>query len=169
MTTEEAIQQIQRLKVENCFEPMQVMAASFGLPLAFVCAVASRETNCRNELGDYRGGVYHGIGVMQIDIQHRIARVAEENGLWRSQPELLINVGCQILKAGEIAAQAHQISSGDDALRFAAAAYNCGLFNAIRGHEEGDVDLHTTGHDYGHDVVIDRMPAFAEALSRILA
>lgn len=165
MTVDEARQQIEQLKAENCLEPMQAAAKRHQLPLAFVCAIASRETNCHNELGDYRGGVYHGIGVMQIDIQHKIARVAEEGGLWRSQPGLLIDVGCGILAGGLVAANVHAGLSGDDALRFAAAAYNAGVGAALRGHQAGDVDIYTTGGSYGCNVVFERMPAFAETLA----
>lgn len=165
MTVDEARQQIDQLKAENCFEPMQIAAKRHALPLAFVCAIASRETNCRNEMGDYRGGVYHGVGVMQIDMQHKIARVAEEGGLWRSQPGLLIDVGCGILAGGLVAANVHAGLGGDDALRFAAAAYNAGIGAAMWGHREDNVDAYTTGHDYGHDVVFERMPAFAGVLT----
>jgi hypothetical protein len=36
----------------------------------------------------------------------------------------------------------------EDLTRFAVAAYNAGSDGALRGYRAGDVDQHTTGHDY---------------------
>lgn len=164
MNKKPAQEQIARLKIQGCWDAIEASAGKHNLPLAFVCAICSRETNCDNKLGDFRGGVYHGVGVMQIDIQHEIARVAIADRTWKEHPEPLIEFGCALL-----ATTLRQIKTHDPALneegwlKFTAAAYNAGWGGAIRGHNEGDCDRYTTGHNYGHDV-LQRMDAFQRAL-----
>ena len=48
-----------------------------NFPPTFFMAIASRETNCINELGDFQHGEFHGVGIIQIDIQH--SRVVGDN------------------------------------------------------------------------------------------
>lgn len=43
-------------------------AQAHGFPVEFLLGIASRETNIRNIKGDERNGIYHGYGIMQIDI-----------------------------------------------------------------------------------------------------
>lgn len=166
MTKELAIIEVRRLIEQNCFDPMRKAAFVTGFPLSFVCAIASRETNCRNELGDYRDGEHHGVGVMQIDIQHPIARTMRDNGEWRTNPAPLIDYGCGILE-GNIASCRFGLTYLQK-LKIAAAGYNCGFMNALKGHEEGDCDRYTTGGDYGEDV-ISRMEAFCQAIAEVSA
>lgn len=164
MTERIAQLQLFTLKHDGCFEPMKEAAAKHGLPLAFVCAIASRETNCHNILGDFREGGYHGVGVMQIDIQHDIAREAVASGSWKYHPAPLIEFGCSLLAANRGRAYDDLRLAGDSLLRFTAAAYNAGYGGAERGHGEGgDCDRFTTGHDYGRDVM-SRMAVFEKVL-----
>ena len=46
----------------------------------------------------------------------------------------------------------------------AASGYNCGIDAAITGAQHGDSDKHTTGKDYGRDVVT-RMAIFEELIA----
>ena len=144
---------------------LETAAAAHGLPAAYVFAVASRETNCHNILGDFQGGQFHGVGIMQIDIQHQIARDARDNGSWKTHPEPLLAFGAKLLH-DNIAQAAHRFPNFTPTqhLKIAASGYNAGMGGAISGAVHGDSDLHTTGHDYGRDVMA-RMGIFEELIS----
>lgn len=166
MTTRLAQEQIARLKVQKTWGGIEASAAKHHLPLAFVCAICSRETNCDNKLGDFRGNLYHGVGVMQIDIQHAIAREAIVDGTWKLHPEPLIEFGCGLLDDTLVRIKSHTLGlTGWDYLKFTASAYNAGWGGAMRGHDEGDCDKFTTGHNYGHDVM-ERMVCFEAAIEK---
>ena len=47
------------------------IATSAGFPVEFVLAIASRETNMLNIKGDFHDGIYHGFGIMQVDVGDR--------------------------------------------------------------------------------------------------
>jgi hypothetical protein len=144
-------------------------ATVHGLNRSFVYAICSRETNCVNMLGDFQGGEYHGVGVMQIDIQHDIARKARDDGSWETNPEPLIEFGCALLATNW--ARVREELPGllgllpDVQLKVAASGYNCGITRAISSVLNGDdSDAHTTGHDYGHDVIA-RMKIFDQLVT----
>ena len=88
----EVLKQFHRLQTTGFKDPLATAAAANGLPAPYVFAIASRETNCTNELGDKRGGEAHGVGIMQIDIQHKIARDARDDGSWQTKPQPLIDL-----------------------------------------------------------------------------
>src|SRR3982751_6113224 len=46
----------------------QNSASQHDFTVELLMAIASRETAMRNIKGDLRGGIYHGYGVMQVDI-----------------------------------------------------------------------------------------------------
>jgi hypothetical protein len=135
----------------------------FSEPYFF--AIASRETNCVNELGDPRNGEFHGVGIVQIDIQHPIARKARDSGSWKTNPDPLIDFGAQILQDNiQKSKQDFPNLNEQQQLKIAASGYNCGMVNAISGARHGDSDLHTTGRDYGRDVMT-REAIFAELIA----
>ncbi|MBS0227074.1 MAG: hypothetical protein JSS23_00070 [Proteobacteria bacterium] len=144
-----------------------ITAASLHhLPVAFVVAIASRETNCVNMLGDYQhtgpGGALeaHGVGIMQRDIQHADARAARDDGSWRTHPEVMIEADCLELAQALAAVKARFPNlSASDQLQVTADAYNSGQHNAFIGELAGNPDGRTTGHDYGADVM-RRMAVF---------
>jgi len=133
-------------------------ATRVSLPPGFVAAIASRETNLINELGDGN----HGVGLIQIDVRyHPIALYARDNGLWQSEPGPLIAFGCDFLNQNLY--RAKMTFPGltlSQYLKFTASAYNAGFGGASEGHADGNSDLHTTGGDYGADVM-DRYVIFA--------
>ena len=49
-------------------------------------------------------------------------------------------------------------------MKVAASGYNCGMTNAIAGAQHGDSDKHTTGKNYGRDVMT-RMAIFEELIA----
>lgn len=156
--------QLHRLKEDGLYEALHDGAIKHGLPFSYVLAIGSRETNLRNILGDCRGGQYHGIGLLQADIQHPEAKAARDDGTWKTHPEKLIDF-CLGLLAGNLAEVKRRWPqyAGAGWLKIAASSYNGGLGGAARGVAAGDSDKYTTGHDYGADV-IDRMILFDKIL-----
>ncbi|HWT06751.1 MAG TPA: hypothetical protein VN224_13400 [Xanthomonadales bacterium] len=135
-----------------------------NFPVEYFFAIASRETNCVNELGDDPGDGSgpHGVGIVQIDIQHDLARQARDSGTWKSNPDPLIAFGARMLASN--ISQAHQHFPNFDqhqVLKVAASGYNAGMGNAIAGAEEGDSDKRTAHHSYGADVM-SRMAIFQQ-------
>jgi soluble lytic murein transglycosylase-like protein len=132
---------------------IQQSAAKYHLAPAYVAAVMDRETGGHNIIGD--GG--HGHGLMQIDNRSFGPWLASNhNGL---DPATNIDKGCSLLRENLDAAAAHGLH-GDQALKFAASAYNAGLGGAEAGLRSGNSDARTTGHNYGADV-LNRMHRLA--------
>jgi len=157
--------QLQRLHATGFFDKLSAAAAINAFAPEFFFAIASRETNCVNELGDFQGGVYHGVGIVQIDVQHDVARQARDDGTWKTDPDPLIVFGASLL-ADNIrqSLAAFPAWTSDARLKVAASGYNCGMARAIAAAKDGDSDLRTTGHDYGKDVIA-RMAIFAALMA----
>jgi len=156
--------ELQRLHATGLDQKLTEQAEAHGLPPALLLGIASRETNCVNRLGDWQDGEAHGVGIVQIDIQHAAARQARDDGSWRTNPEPLIALGAQLLADNlRLVRQALPGASADEQLKIAASGYNCGIGGAIAGARKGDSDQGTTGRDYGADVMA-RMKVFAELM-----
>jgi hypothetical protein len=161
--------QLQRLRQTGFDLKLATQAGANGFPAEFLFAIASRETNCVNELGDFQKDGAHGVGIIQIDIQHPIALQARDDGTWASNPDPLIAFGAQLL-----ASNMHQATSifpgltTSQYLKIAASGYNCGMVNAIAGERNGDGDQHTTQGNYGADVMA-RMAVFQQLTAPALA
>jgi hypothetical protein len=121
-----------------------------GFDTEFLLAIASRETNIRNIKGDFRGGVYHGFGIMQVDI----GTDPEFCATWTpGHVEGSIQCGTKILGEKRDSLAANSITD----LKAIAAAYNAGARPVIQSVKSGlDPDRTTTGHDYGSDVIARR-------------
>ncbi len=121
-----------------------------GLPSGLLLAIASRETNCTDIVGD--GG--HGRGVFQIDDRAHASFLAEHpgpNGIPPLADAAAYAAG--ILTSG-LSAAAKLKLTGDSAIKFAAAAYNAGEGGATAGlRDHGDPDFRTAHSNYGDDVV----------------
>lgn len=160
ITPEEAQRELHRAKANGLYDLLHASAAAHGLDFALVLAVASRETNLVNELGDGQ----HGVGPMQLDVRSwPLAKRMRDDGTWRTHPGPLIDQCCALLAANIRWAQGY-VQAPDDAARMAAAAYNAGRSNALKGHQQGDCDRFTTGMDYGSDV-LKRRDVFAALLA----
>ena len=167
MATKHELQiELKRLHDTGFAEMLGRHANAHGFPIAYFYAIASRETNCVNELGDKQQGEFHGVGIVQIDVQHDIARQARDRGTWRTNPDPLIEFGAQVL-ANNIAAaeRAFPSFSEQQVLKIAASGYNAGITKAITDSKQGDSDRRTTGHDYGADVMA-RMAIFAQLIAQ---
>src|SRR2546421_1581939 len=159
------LNQLHSLRHTGFAEMLEQHAKDRGFPTPFFFAIASRETNCINMLGDFQHGEFHGVGIIQIDIQHPIARQARDSGSWKTDPDPLIKFGAQILADNiQRAKQAFPNLGTQQQMKVAASGYNCGMDRAITGANHGDSDRLTTGHDYGRDVMT-RMAIFDELIS----
>jgi hypothetical protein len=154
-TKNEILSQLHSLRHTGFAPKLEAQATAKNFPATYFFAIASRETNCINELGDHQHDGFHGVGIVQIDIQHPLARQARDSGSWKTNPDPLIEFGAQILKDNIAAAKAAFPNFGDDqVLKIAASGYNCGMTRAIEAARNGgDSDKPTTGHNYGRDVM----------------
>lgn len=123
---------------------------SRNLPAGLLLAIASRETNCVDKLGD--GG--HGRGVFQIDDRAHRAWIDANAGPKGLPPiAAAAEYAAGILASGLAAASRLQLA-GDGAIKFGAAAYNAGEGGATKGfREHGDPDHRTAHGNYGDDVL----------------
>jgi hypothetical protein len=158
-TPEDLAEQLAGIRSNGLIVHLQGAANKYRLPLAYVLAVASRETNMRNMLGD----AGHGVGIIQIDIRyHDIAREMKADGTWKTRPERLIDYGVKMLADGIADAKAHW--PNEDPLRVSADSYNAGAGNVRIALSHGhSPDAPTTGHNYGQDV-LDRMAVLEKML-----
>ena len=158
--------ELRRLRNTGFDVKLKARADANGLLPSYFFAIASRETNCVNELGDFQDGVAHGVGIVQIDIQHEIARIARDSGSWRTDPDPLIAFGAQLLAACiAAAARAFPNLGENEHLKIAASGYNCGIQGAISAAQGGgDSDAPTTGQNYGQDVMA-RMALFDQLMA----
>ncbi len=129
-----------------------------GLPAGILLAVASRETNVTDIVGD-RG---HGRGLFQIDDRSWKEWLAAQGagGSGKTPPvAAAARLAASIIRDNRAFGRKNGVAEPDLA-KFALSAYNAGAGGAIRGYREGDSDLHTTGADYGKDV-LERLAAIA--------
>lgn len=122
-----------------------------GLPPGILAAVASRETNTKNIVGDEG----HGRGLMQIDDRSHGAWLKAHGAGDAGAPDVdaaIDYAGGLIQKAIEYA-RSNAVAEAD-VLKFALSAYNAGPGNALKGYKNsGDSDAYTTGKNYGADVL----------------
>jgi hypothetical protein len=163
------LHQFNTIKANGFLEILIKAATQADVPPEMFVAIGSRETNLINELGDFQGGEHHGVGITQGDIQHPEIRKWRDDGTWQKDPQVVQN-----FTAGILADYWNQIDTAypdltdEQSLLMAASSYNAGVHGSIRGYLEGDCDRHTTGHDYGHDVVA-RMNYFATLMAAPIA
>jgi hypothetical protein len=151
---QDIVVQLRRLRQTGFAALLSQQAEANGFTPAFFFAIASRETNCVNELGDIRADGAHGIGIVQVDAQHVVAREARDSGSWQTNPAPLIAFAAQLLAQNiRQARETFPELPGDGQLKIAASGYNCGMGNAIAGQRNGNCDERTTGHNYGADVM----------------
>jgi len=164
--TSQLLIQLKRLRNTGFADKLKQHATAHSFPTPFFFAIASRETNCQNILGDKQNGVFHGVGIVQIDIQHPIAKTARDTGSFKTNPDPLLEFGAQILASNiTLAKQKFPNLSADQQMKIAASGYNAGMVRAIKGQQQfGDSDKLTTGHDYGRDVM-KRMAVFADLIA----
>lgn len=150
------VQQFNRARANGWIEFFAEGAQRFNWPTALLMAIASRETNMRNILGD--GG--HGHGIMQID--DRSFPDFTSSGRWRV-PRLNILKGAEVL-SGKRQFLSRRGVAGETLMRASVAAYNGGEGRVIRAITRGlSVDSVTTQRNYSADVLA-RAAVFRELL-----
>ena len=129
-----------------------------GLPAGILLAVASRETNVTDIVGDQG----HGRGLFQIDDRSWKEWLAAQGagGSGKTPPvAAAARLAAAIIRDNRAFGRKNGVAERD-LVKFSLSAYNAGAGGAIRGYREGDSDLHTTGADYGKDV-LERLAAIA--------
>lgn len=140
-------------------------AVKNGFPIEDLLAIASRETNMQNIIGD--GG--RGFGIMQVDIDTNESFCKSGRG---QDPNMAIGMGAAILasKRNQIVKNAGQpihvkaksgyeetfqmpVIVGESLRRVTIASYNSGLWAPRNFLKHGDPDRGTTGKDYSQDVI----------------
>ena len=137
-----------------------------GLPACLLLAIASRETGCRDVVGDHG----HGRGYFQIDDRYHhgwLARHRAGGAGMTPPPAAAAAYAAGIVESNLAYGRVHGVRNAE-LMRFALSAYNAGPLGALRGYRAGDSDLETTGHDYGADVLA-RMEAFRRARRPLLS
>lgn len=153
-------QQFQYAQTEGWIPFFEAAAKDYDWPVALLMAIASRETNMRNIVGD--GG--HGYSLMQVDIRSFPDWCA--SGAWKNVDQSILK-GTQVLEMKRT-----QIGSGvgkslyiggssftgklfpdqDTLNRVSTACYNAGLWGYYAYSNGQDPDRFTTGHNYSADV-----------------
>lgn len=133
-------------------------AITHDLPVELLLGIASRETNMQNIKGDFRDGVCHGYGIMQVDLGTNPDFCAS----WTpDEVQPSIECGAKILALKRDFLKLKGITD----VHAIAAAYNTGEGNVLHSVTAGlDPDHTTTGGDYGQDVLA-RMAVFVQLRS----
>jgi peptidoglycan hydrolase-like protein with peptidoglycan-binding domain len=122
------------------------------LPTGLLLAIASRETNMEDIVGD----AGHGRGLFQIDDRAHGDWLAQHGaGASGAKPPLsdAAEYAAALLDSNRAYGRKKGIGAAN-LLKFAVSAYNAGGGGALAGHQEsGDSDARTTGRDYARDVL----------------
>src|SRR5919204_905485 len=128
---EEAREQFAHARATGLVTLCHMAERRHGLPRSLLLAVASRETNCRNVVGDFG----HGRGVFQIDDRFHHNWLEQHGaGAPGETPPLgaAAELAASLLVESLAVAHRHGLG-GDAAAKFAASAYNAGLGGALAG------------------------------------
>jgi peptidoglycan hydrolase-like protein with peptidoglycan-binding domain len=157
LTTRQLQSEVARARGAGLVDPCLAAERRGRLPRGLLVAIASRETNCRNIVGD--GG--HGRGLFQIDDRFHGDWLRDHGaGAPGAVPSVADGAAyaAQLLSTNYAFGRAKGLR-GKKLLKFAVSAYNAGAGGAWKAlQESGDPDAGTTGRDYGADV-LERMRA----------
>jgi hypothetical protein len=144
--------ELERARREGLVELCLAAERKAELPRGTLLAIASRETNMRNVVGD-RG---HGRGLFQIDDRSHGAWLRRHGaeGPGGIPPVAAAAEYAAALLRDNLAFGRAKGLSGDALFKFALSAYNAGAGGAWRGlQERGDSDARTAHGNYGRDVL----------------
>jgi peptidoglycan hydrolase-like protein with peptidoglycan-binding domain len=166
VSTNELNQQVSRARSRGWTGVIAKAEKQHELPQGLLLALASRETNMEDIVGD--GG--HGRGLFQIDDRFWGDWLAK-NGAPRPGTTPRLNAAADFaanMLASNIAFARKNGVGANDVLKFACSAYNAGQGGALSGFRKGDSDLNTANNDYGGDV-LERLAAISGNGGRALA
>ena len=149
-------EQVSRARARGWTRLMGRAENRHNLPAGLLLAVASRETDMEDIVGD-KG---HGRGLFQIDDRFHADWLAVHGAPGPGMTPRLqdaADFAASMLASNFAFAREHGVPPADR-LRFACSAYNAGPGGALDGQRSGDCDRKTTGGDYGRDV-LDRLGA----------
>jgi peptidoglycan hydrolase-like protein with peptidoglycan-binding domain len=149
-------EQVNRARTRGWAPIMRSAEVRHNLPAGLLLAVASRETDMEDVVGD-KG---HGRGIFQIDDRFHADWLAAHGAPGRTTTPRLedaADFAASMLASNLVFAKQHGVPARDR-LRFACSAYNAGAGGALEGQQSGDCDRKTTGGDYGRDV-LERLAA----------
>lgn len=143
---------LERARRDGLVQACVAAEQSAALPRGLLLAVASRESGCRNIVGDHG----HGRGVFQIDDRLHADWLRRQGALAQGavpSPAAGARHAAGLLAANLAEGEA-RVLVGRRRLKFALSAYNAGVVGAEAGlSAQGDSDAETTGADYGADVL----------------
>jgi peptidoglycan hydrolase-like protein with peptidoglycan-binding domain len=150
-SADQLAEQVSRARARGWTTVMRKAEKRYKLPAALLLALASRETDMNDIVGD-KG---HGRGLFQIDDRFHADWLAGHGApgpATTPRVEDAADFAASML-ASNLAFAKQSGVAAPDRLRFACAAYNAGPGGALAGHQQGDCDGKTTGRDYSRDVL----------------
>ncbi len=132
------------------------IADHIKLPASIIAGIGSRESHWGLALTPQgpsgTGDSGHGRGLMQIDDRWHPEFIG--SGAWADAKENLI-YGCNFLSKNITDfGRKTGLTSKSDIIKGGISSYNCGLGNALKGHNAGlGADYYTTGRDYAKNVL----------------
>src|SRR5262245_29270916 len=144
-------EQVRRARARGWTPIMLKAEKRHNLPAGLLFAVASRETDMNDIVGD-KG---HGRGLFQIDDRFHGEWLAAHGAPGQATTPRVADAAdfaASMLASNLVFGKQNGVATADR-LRFACSAYNAGPGGALAGHQQGDCDRKTTGRDYGRDVL----------------
>jgi peptidoglycan hydrolase-like protein with peptidoglycan-binding domain len=152
-------EQVSRARARGWAPIMRKAEKRHNLPAGLLLAIASRETDMEDIVGD-KG---HGRGLFQIDDRFHgdwLAAHGAPGSATTPRVEDAADFAASMLESNLAFARQKGVPAPDQ-LRFACSAYNAGAGGALAGQRSGDCDRKTTGGDYGRDV-LERLGAIQQ-------
>jgi peptidoglycan hydrolase-like protein with peptidoglycan-binding domain len=156
ISVDQLAEQVRRARARGWTTVTRKAEKRFELPAGLLLALASRETDMNDIVGD-KG---HGRGLFQIDDRFHAEWLAAHGAPGQATTPRVADAAdfAASMLASNLAFAKQSGVATPDRLRFACSAYNAGPGGALAGHQQGDCDRKTTGRDYGRDV-LDRWGA----------
>jgi len=151
ISADQLADQVRRARAQGWTPVMRKAEKRHELPPGLLLALASRETDMNDIVGD-KG---HGRGLFQIDDRFHSDWLAGHGAPGPATTPRVADAAefAASMLASNLAFAEQSGVAGAERLRFACSAYNAGPGGALAGHQQGDCDRKTTGRDYGRDVL----------------
>ncbi len=178
LTAAQAKNQLNRAESNDWIKDFKEAAKQYKVAVDVLLAIASRETNMRNIIGD--GG--RGAGLMQIDIgtdptfktsgawKDASASIQKGAEIFREKIDQIVALAGKEVTLKDRAGTAYKFTvpklEGDDLIQAAIASYNSGLWSVYQASKGRSMDRGTTGGDYSTDV-LGRAEQFRSLLASV--